>query len=68
MFTWCLIASLWILQPAQRAPALPVVEGDFVLKDFQFTSGWSLPESQSITGRWGSRGRTNAVSSATLCW
>ena len=44
MLTWCLIASLWILQPAQRAPALPIVEGDFVLKDFQFTSGESLPE------------------------
>ena len=44
MLTWCLIASLWILQPAQRASALPIVEGDFVLKDFQFTSGESLPE------------------------
>ncbi len=39
MLTWCFLASLWILQPA-----LPIVEGDFVLKDFQFTSGESLPE------------------------
>ena len=44
MLTWCLIASIWILQPTQRAPALPLVEGDVVLKNFQFASGESLPE------------------------
>ena len=33
---------LWTMTPAPQAPA--PVEGDFVLKDFKFTSGETLPE------------------------
>ena len=43
MVTLWFALCLTLLQPAQAARQTPV-EGDFVLKDFRFTSGESLPE------------------------
>ena len=43
MVTLWFALCLTLLQPAQAARQTPV-EGDFILKDFRFTSGESLPE------------------------
>jgi homoserine O-acetyltransferase len=43
MLTLALLLALTLLQPAQATTAKPV-EGDFVIKDFRFTSGETLPE------------------------
>jgi homoserine O-acetyltransferase/O-succinyltransferase len=43
MLTLWVSLCLTLLQPAQAAPPAPV-EGDFILKNFRFTSGETLPE------------------------
>ena len=42
--TWLPIAILLTLAQTTQPPALSATEGDFVVKDFKFTSGETLPE------------------------
>ena len=44
MWTLVLFLSLAVFQPSQPAAVLPIAEGDFVIRNFKFTSGETLPE------------------------
>lgn len=44
MLNLCLVASLAVLQPSLSADLPPIAEGDYVIRNFRFTSGETLPE------------------------